>query len=203
MPTKLKSLWEILSTTKLKGRNLATISKQLPANPVTPCVPLNICYRVAAQGSEASQALPSFHDIISRDEDAVLRPIVLITNSISGIVDKVQTLLMYWEKKYKHVWEQDKEAYIRFVHHPPVPVLNEAASWVCSGRACADAMTHAHRLPLPSYGCDEVLKASTEFHHCLFELAFHNMKKLVHDEVQGPYCPLTTPVCVYVHRWIL
>lgn len=62
--------------------------------------------------------VPSFHDVISRDEDAVLRPIVLITNSVSGIVDKVQTLLMYWEKKYKHVWEQDKEAYIRCVSLP-------------------------------------------------------------------------------------
>jgi hypothetical protein len=59
-------------------------------------------------------AVQSYHQVISTDEDTVLRPIVNITNSISGIVDKVQALLMYWEKKYKHVWEQDKEAYIRY-----------------------------------------------------------------------------------------
>lgn len=28
-------------------------------------------------------------------------------------MDKVQTFLSQWEKKYKHMWEVDKEAYIR------------------------------------------------------------------------------------------
>ena len=37
-----------------------------------------------------------------------------ITNGVTGIVDKVQTLLVYWEKKYKHMWDQDKDAYIRY-----------------------------------------------------------------------------------------
>lgn len=36
-----------------------------------------------------------------------------ITSGIQNIVDKVQTLLLYWEKKYKHMWDQDKDAYIR------------------------------------------------------------------------------------------
>lgn len=42
-----------------------------------------------------------------------MRSIVQITNGVTGIVDKVQTLLVYWEKKYKHMWDQDKDAYIR------------------------------------------------------------------------------------------
>ncbi len=30
-----------------------------------------------------------------------------------GIADKVAALLHYWEGKYKHLWEQDKDAYMR------------------------------------------------------------------------------------------
>jgi hypothetical protein len=36
-----------------------------------------------------------------------------ITSGMSGVLEKVQAYLAYWEKKYKHIWEQDKEAYIR------------------------------------------------------------------------------------------
>ena len=31
----------------------------------------------------------------------------------AALVLQVQTLLVFWEKKYKVVWEQDKEAFIR------------------------------------------------------------------------------------------
>ena len=51
--------------------------------------------------------------MVSGDEDTTLRSIVQITNGVQSIVDKVQTLLLYWEKKYKQLWDQDKEAYIR------------------------------------------------------------------------------------------
>eukprot|EP00232_Nephroselmis_pyriformis_P029065 CAMPEP_0182867354 /NCGR_PEP_ID=MMETSP0034_2-20130328/8675_1 /TAXON_ID=156128 /ORGANISM="Nephroselmis pyriformis, Strain CCMP717" /LENGTH=4528 /DNA_ID=CAMNT_0024999703 /DNA_START=83 /DNA_END=13669 /DNA_ORIENTATION=- len=57
--------------------------------------------------------LPTFYDIISNDEDTTLKTIVHITTGITSIVDKVQQFLNYWEKKYKHIWDQDKEAYIR------------------------------------------------------------------------------------------
>ena len=30
-----------------------------------------------------------------------------------GIADKVAALLHNWEGKYKHLWEQDKDAYMR------------------------------------------------------------------------------------------
>ncbi len=67
-----------------------------------------------ANGQPEQAAAPTFFDIISGDEDTTLRSIVQITNSVTGIVDKVQTLLVYWEKKYKHMWDQDKDAYIRY-----------------------------------------------------------------------------------------
>ena len=30
-----------------------------------------------------------------------------------GIADKVATLLRFWEGKYRYLWEQDKDAYMR------------------------------------------------------------------------------------------
>lgn len=70
---------------------------------------------------------PSFQDNIATDEEAVSRPIAAITAAVTGIVDKVQTLLVYWEKKYQSVWDQDKEAYIRCAiymccHIMPMPM---------------------------------------------------------------------------------
>ena len=65
-----------------------------------------------AQHQEGQQ---SFFELISADESATLRVIMQITSGIQNIVDKVQTLLLYWEKKYKHMWDQDKDAYIRQV----------------------------------------------------------------------------------------
>jgi dynein heavy chain len=59
------------------------------------------------------EPLPSFYAVISADEDATLKTIAQITTGITSIVEKVQNFLTYWEKKYKHMWDQDKEAYIR------------------------------------------------------------------------------------------
>ena len=56
---------------------------------------------------------PSYQGVIAADEEAVLRSIAAITAGVTGIVDKVQTLLVYWEKKYKSIWDQDKDAYMR------------------------------------------------------------------------------------------
>ena len=76
-------------------------------------VSLPICL-LQANGQPEPAAAPTFFDIISGDEDTTLRSIVQITNGVTGIVDKVQILLVYWEKKYKHMWDQDKDAYIRY-----------------------------------------------------------------------------------------
>ena len=60
------------------------------------------------------QLLPSFHAIIAGQDETCVKPVMQITNGVSAIVDKVQLLLVYWEKKYKSTWDQDKEAYIRY-----------------------------------------------------------------------------------------
>lgn len=41
------------------------------------------------------------------------RRLLVVGQGVSSIVDKVQQCLSNWERKYKHVWDQDKEAYIR------------------------------------------------------------------------------------------
>ena len=65
------------------------------------------------QPKQQVEGQQGFFEIISSDESATLRVIMQITSGIQNIVDKVQTLLIYWEKKYKHMWDQDKDAYIR------------------------------------------------------------------------------------------
>lgn len=68
------------------------------------------CNQASAQ---ARPQLPNFQEAIAGDDEAVLKPIAAITAGVTSIVDKVQTLLTYWEKKYKSVWDQDKDAYMR------------------------------------------------------------------------------------------
>lgn len=51
--------------------------------------------------------------MVSNDQETTLKTIVLITNGITSIVDKIQQFLNYWERKYKNLWDQDKDAYIR------------------------------------------------------------------------------------------
>lgn len=43
----------------------------------------------------------------------MLKTITQITSGIMSIIDKTQAFLTYWEKKYRHVWEADRDAYIR------------------------------------------------------------------------------------------
>eukprot|EP00898_Chlorokybus_atmophyticus_P005400 jgi/Chlat1/5861/Chrsp4S06373 len=67
----------------------------------------------STQTQQQQQQLPSFYELISGDEDATLKAIAAITGGVTAMSDKVQQFLSYWEKKYKHIWDQDKEAYIR------------------------------------------------------------------------------------------
>lgn len=93
-----------------------------------------------ANGQPEPSAAPTFFDIISGDEDTTLRSIVQITNGVTGIVDKVQTLLVYWEKKYKHMWDQDKDAYIRYKNH----LLLASLYQICSSMLCIFRRTWLH-----------------------------------------------------------
>ena len=62
---------------------------------------------------EAPPALAPFSDAIAADEEAVLRSMGVIRHSASAIADAVSSLLRQWEAKYKHLWGQDKDAYMR------------------------------------------------------------------------------------------
>ncbi|KAL0040883.1 hypothetical protein WJX79_008591 [Trebouxia sp. C0005] len=93
------------------SKEMITVIQCVPriAERITPAT----AAQLKANGQPEQAPAPTFFDIISGDEDTTLRSIVHITNGVTGIVDKVQTLLVYWEKKYKHMWDQDKDAYIR------------------------------------------------------------------------------------------
>jgi dynein heavy chain len=59
----------------------------------------------------------SIQDNISNDEE-VLRIMVSIFSGMSSSVDKLQKYLTFWEK-YKHIWDLDKEAFVRrYVRNP-------------------------------------------------------------------------------------
>lgn len=75
-------------------------------------------------GMQLPKPLPTLYEVIGSDEEAVLKTMMQITGGITTIVDKVQTFLSSWEKKYKHVWETDKERYIRRYEaaQPPKPL---------------------------------------------------------------------------------
>ena len=59
----------------------------------------------------------SIQENISNDEE-VLRIMVSIFSGMSSSVDKLQKYLTFWEK-YKHIWDLDKEAFVRrYVRNP-------------------------------------------------------------------------------------
>jgi hypothetical protein len=62
---------------------------------------------------EAPKPFPSFYEVISNDEEATLKTIVQITTGITSIVDPVQASLEHFEKRYRKLWDQDKDAYMR------------------------------------------------------------------------------------------
>ncbi|CAM6114547.1 unnamed protein product [Calypogeia fissa] len=60
--------------------------------------------------SMSQKSLPSFYEVIAPDQDDI---ITVITSAVHSVTDKVQQFLQSWEKKFKTVWDQDKDAYIR------------------------------------------------------------------------------------------
>lgn len=64
-------------------------------------------------GAALPKPLPTLYEVIGSDEEVVLKTMMQITSGVTTIVDKVQTFLSGWEKKYKHMWETDRDGYIR------------------------------------------------------------------------------------------
>ena len=69
--------------------------------------------RLGPESDDDGEPLPSFFDVISNDEDATLKQIVSIDNGINLIVEKTQSFIAYYEKTYKHLWEQDMVAHVK------------------------------------------------------------------------------------------
>ena len=65
------------------------------------------------QNLSAVAAVASFHEVICSGQEHTQKATQHIQDGVTNIVDKVHVLLVYWEKKYKHVWETDKDAFIR------------------------------------------------------------------------------------------
>lgn len=64
-------------------------------------------------GQPAPAPLPTFYQAISSDEDSTQRAVAAIASGAAGVADKASALLLEWERRYKRVWDQDKEAYMR------------------------------------------------------------------------------------------
>lgn len=67
--------------------------------------------------SEEKPRPPTIFEAVCGSQEHTQRAAQLITNGVTGVVDKVQTLLVYWEKRYKHLWDTDKDAYLRCALH--------------------------------------------------------------------------------------
>ena len=89
---------------QLPGRQESTRTAQR-------CAEFQCCTWVR-QGEEGAEqaAKPSYYEVISAEEDTTLRFVMQITSGITAVIERVQVLLVYWEKKYKHLWDQDKDA---------------------------------------------------------------------------------------------
>lgn len=55
----------------------------------------------------------SFYQAVCGNQQHTQRAAKHISVGVSGIVDKVQILLVSWEKKFKALWTTDKDAFIR------------------------------------------------------------------------------------------
>ena len=67
------------------------------------------------------EEMVSFFNLISNDEDTTLKTVSLIANGVTSLAGQVQQFLKYWEKKYSHIWDVDKDSFIegyRKANHP-------------------------------------------------------------------------------------
>ena len=65
------------------------------------------------QAEISTQAKPSFCESVRGDREGTQRTEAMLSQSMPSVVDRAQTLLLYWEKNYKQLWDQDREAFIR------------------------------------------------------------------------------------------
>ena len=68
-------------------------------------------------GEEAASKDVSFAHGIMNDKEGLPKMLGVLDGTASVILDKVQALLLTWEKKYHMLWDQDKDAFMRYEAH--------------------------------------------------------------------------------------
>jgi len=72
------------------------------------------CVSQEGETAEAlAEAKPSFCEAVRADKEGGQKAVQALAASMPAVVDRAQTLLLYWEKKYKHLWDQDRDAFMR------------------------------------------------------------------------------------------
>lgn len=66
-----------------------------------------------SESADVGAPSQSFFEAVCGSQKHSQRAAKHIGEGVTGIVDRVQVLLVYWEKKYKTIWETDKDAFIR------------------------------------------------------------------------------------------
>lgn len=74
---------------------------------------IQVVPRLVQLPAEEMQKLPSFYNIINNDEDTTLKIIVAIMGGINNSRESLGNFLSHFEKSYKQLWEQDKDAYMK------------------------------------------------------------------------------------------
>ena len=64
-------------------------------------------------GEDAASKDASFAHGVMTDKEGLPKMLDVLDGTASMILDKVQALLLTWEKKYHMLWDQDKDAFVR------------------------------------------------------------------------------------------
>ena len=96
-------------------------------------------------GEDAASKDASFAHSIWNDKEGLPKVLGVLNGTASMILDKVQALLLTWEKKYHILWDQDKDAFIRYEAHichiDDVHNLTSGIAYVLS-MICVDPPSH-------------------------------------------------------------
>ncbi|KAJ7527535.1 hypothetical protein O6H91_16G059900 [Diphasiastrum complanatum] len=109
------SIQELLDLVQVVARELVTVTTAVPrlrnkndSGSITQTQ--QQLASMLTSGSTLQGSLPSLYEVIAPDQEEIL---MMIAAGVVGVNEKIQQYMQYWEKKYKSVWDQDKDAYIR------------------------------------------------------------------------------------------
>jgi hypothetical protein len=68
-------------------------------------------------GNSEKSAWQSFYKAVCEDREGIAKTGQQLSHALPSLADKVQALLLHWEKKYKALWDQDRDAFFRCPFH--------------------------------------------------------------------------------------